>query len=72
MIPKRKRLLKIIIMLSIIWFAIVIPVPFLLIYPGMLDSVEYQTYLVIAILVSIPLIVRGIIWTLKPPVANTG
>ncbi len=72
MTPKRKRLLKIIITLSIILFAIVVPVPFLLIYPSMRDSVEYQTYLVIAILVSIPLIVRGIVWALKPPVTEAG
>ena len=71
MTPKRKRLLKIIITLSIIWFAIVVPVPFLSIYPGMRDSVEYQTYLVISILVSIPLIIRGIIWAVKPPVTET-
>ncbi|HJT09317.1 MAG TPA: hypothetical protein VJ771_00875 [Candidatus Nitrosotalea sp.] len=71
MTPKRKRLLKIIITLSIIWFAIVVPVPLLLIYPGMRDSMEYQTYLVISILVSIPLIIRGIIWAVKPPVTET-
>ncbi len=65
--PKRKRLLKIIITLSIVWFAIVLPVPFLWIYPSLQQSEEYKTYVVLSILVSIPLIVRGIMWTLKSP-----
>ncbi|MGI0047727.1 MAG: hypothetical protein ACREBB_11160 [Nitrosotalea sp.] len=69
--PKRKRLLKIIITLSVIWFAIVVPVPFLWIYPAMRQSEEYKTYAVIAILVSIPLVARGILWALRPPVTET-
>lgn len=68
--PKRKRLFKIMITLSIIWFAIVIPVPFLWIYPAMQQSEEYKTYAVMAILVSIPLIARGILWALRPPVTK--
>lgn len=70
--PKRKRLFKIIIMLSVVWFAIVIPVPFLWIYPALQQSEQYKTYVVIAVLVSIPLIVRGIVWTLKPQLTESG
>lgn len=68
--PKRKRLFKIILILSAVWFAIVLPVPFLWIYPGLEHSEEYKTYVIISILISIPLIARGIIWTLKPPVTE--
>lgn len=67
---KIRKPLKIIILLSIIWLAIVIPIPFLWIYPSLWHSEEYKTYVVIAVLLSIPLAVRGIIWIKKPNVAD--
>ena len=66
MTPKRKRALKIIIMLSIIWFASALPVPFLWSNPNPQQSQQYWTYLEIAALISIPFIGMGIAWTLKP------
>ncbi len=57
--PKRRRLLKIIIILSTVWFAVVVPIPFLWIYSSLQHSEEYKTYVVMAILVSIPLIARA-------------
>ena len=66
MTPKRKKALKIIIMLSVIWFAAALPVPFLWFNPSREQSQQYWTYLEIAIIVSVPFIAMGIAWTLKP------
>jgi hypothetical protein len=64
--PQRKRTLKIVVILSLTWFAIVLPVPFLWVYPSIQHSEEYQTYVIIAALLSIPLAARGIIWIKRP------
>ena len=70
MTPKRKSALKIIIMLSIIWFAAALPVPFIWSNPSPQQSQQFQTYLEIAALISIPFIAMGIVWTLKPELAT--
>lgn len=63
---KRKRTLKIIFLLSAVWLAIVMPVPILWAYPSVQNSEEYKVYVMIAVLLSIPLAIRGIIWIMKP------
>ena len=70
MTPKKKSALKIIIMLSIIWFASALPVPFIWSNPSPQQSQQFQTYLEIAALISIPFIAMGIVWTLKPELAT--
>lgn len=72
MTPKRKKALKIIIMLSVIWFAAALPVPFLWFNPSPQQSQQYWTYLEIAIIVSVPFIAMGIAWTLKPELTTRG
>jgi len=72
MTPQKKRSLKIIIMLSIIWFASALPVPFLWSSPSPQQSEQFKTYLEIAALISIPFIGMGIAWTLKPELATRG
>jgi flagellar basal body-associated protein FliL len=64
--PKKKSALKIIIMLSIIWFASALPVPFIWSNPSPQQSEQFRTYLEIAALISVPFIAMGIAWTLKP------
>ena len=66
MTPKKKRMLKIIIMLSIIWFACALPVPILVIHPDPAHSEQYRTYVEIAGIVSVPFVAMAIAWTLKP------
>ena len=66
MTPKKKSALKIIIMLSIIWFASALPVPFIWSNPSPQQSEQFRTYLEIAALISVPFIAMGIAWTLKP------
>jgi len=70
--PKKKSALKIIIMLSIIWFGAALPVPFLWSNPSPQQSQQYWTYLGIAALISIPFIAMGIAWTLKPELTTRG
>jgi flagellar basal body-associated protein FliL len=72
MTPKKKNSLKIIIMLSIIWFASALPVPFLWSSPNPQQTEQFKTYLEIAALISIPFIGMGIAWTLKPELATRG
>ena len=67
---KRKRNLKIIIMLSIIWFAAALPVPFIWGTPSPQQNEQFKTYLEIAGLISIPFIGMGIAWTIKPELAS--
>jgi len=57
-------------MLSIIWFAAALPVPFLWSNPTPQQSQQYWTYLEIAGLISIPFVAMGIAWTLKPELAT--
>jgi flagellar basal body-associated protein FliL len=70
--PKKKSALKIIIMLSIVWFASALPVPFIWSNPSPQQSEQFKTYLEIAVLISIPFIAMGIAWTLKPELATRG
>lgn len=72
MTPKKKRSLKIIILLSIIWFASALPVPFLWSNPNPQQADQFKTYLEIAALISIPFIGMGIAWTLKPELMTRG
>ncbi len=69
---KKKGKLKIIIMLSIIWFAAALPVPFLWSNPDPQHPDQYKVYMEIAGLVSIPFIAMGVVWTLKPELATRG
>ncbi len=72
MTPKRKKALKIIIMLSVIWFAAALPVPFMWASPTPQQSQQYWTYMEIAAIVSIPFIGMGVVWTLKPEITTRG
>lgn len=72
MTPKRKKVLKIIIMLSVIWFAAALPVPLMWSAPTPLQSQQYWTYIEIAAIVSLPFIGMGIAWTLKPELTTRG
>jgi len=70
--PKKKSALKIIIMLSIIWFAAALPVPFMWSNPTQQQSEQFKTYLEIAALISVPFVAMGIAWTLKPELTTRG
>lgn len=72
MTPKKKSALKVIIMLSIIWFASALPVPFIWSTPSPQQSEQFRTYLEIAALISVPFIAMAVAWTLKPELTTRG
>ncbi|MGI0017994.1 MAG: hypothetical protein ACYC6W_00235 [Nitrosotalea sp.] len=72
MTPKKKSALKVIIMLSIVWFASALPVPFIWSNPSPQQSEQFRTYLEIAALISVPFVAMGIAWTLKPELTTRG
>jgi hypothetical protein len=65
----KKRRAKTLILLSTIWFAVAIPMPFLFNVP---EEATPQFYTLIQILglISIPFVALGIAWTLKPELAQ--
>jgi hypothetical protein len=64
--PQRKRTLKVVVGLSLVWFFIALPVQFLWIFPSLQQSEEYKTIVIIVALLSIPLAARGILWIKEP------
>jgi len=63
--PKTKKKLEIIILFSIIWFVITLPLPWLL---TDLEAAQPQLLIIlqITIMVSIPFVILAVAWTLKP------
>ena len=53
-----------IILLSLIWFVVTLPLPWL--FTGDVDQDQLFTILPIIGLISVPFVVLGIAWTLKP------
>ncbi|MGQ0605944.1 MAG: hypothetical protein ACT4OD_03185 [Candidatus Nitrosotenuis sp.] len=61
----KKRRAKTLILLAAIWFAVSIPLPFLFNVPQEAMP-QFYTLIQILGLISIPFVVLGIAWTLKP------
>jgi hypothetical protein len=61
----RKAKAKLIILLGSIWFIITLPLPWIVNNPLVSDS-QFNTILAIIGVMSIPFIVLGVAWTLKP------
>ncbi len=65
MMKDRKAKGKVIILLGVIWVIITLPLPWLVNNPLVSES-QFNTILAIIGLMSIPFIVLGVAWTLKP------
>lgn len=61
----RKKKVRLIILLGIIWFVITLPLPWIIGNPDVEESSLY-TILGIVGVMSVPFVVLGIVWTLKP------
>ena len=61
----RKAKGKLIILLGIIWIIITLPLPWIVNNPQV-SEVQFNTILAIIGVMSIPFIVLGVVWTLKP------
>ncbi|WP_182133389.1 hypothetical protein [Nitrosopumilus sp. b1] len=62
---ERKKKAKLIILLGVIWFVISLPLPWIINNPEVSQS-SFNTILGIIGIMSIPFIILGIVWTLKP------
>ena len=65
MMKDRKTKAKLIILLGIIWIIISLPLPWIVNNPQVSES-QFITILGIIGVLSIPFIVLGVVWTLKP------
>ena len=65
MMKDRKAKAKLIILLGSIWFIITLPLPWLVNNP-LVSETQFNTILAIIGVMSIPFIVLGVVWTLKP------
>jgi len=65
MMKDRKAKAKLIILLGSIWFIITLPLPWLVNNP-LVSETQFNTILAIIGVMSIPFIMLGVAWTLKP------
>jgi len=65
----RKAKAKLIILLGSIWFIVTLPLPWIVNNPLVSES-QFNTILAIIGLMSIPFIILGVAWTLKPELAT--
>jgi hypothetical protein len=63
--PKKKKQLEIIVMLSVIWFVITLPLPFIITNPNVAQGPLF-IILQITVMISIPFVILAVAWTLKP------
>ncbi len=65
MMKDRKAKAKLIILLGSIWFIITLPLPWIINNP-LVSETQFNTILAIIGVMSIPFIMLGVAWTLKP------
>ena len=61
----RRSKAKLVILLGVIWVVVTLPLPFLINNPAVSES-QFATILGIVGIMSIPFVVLGVVWTLKP------
>ena len=65
MMKDAKKKAKLIILLGVIWIVITLPLPWIINNPQVSAS-QFNTILSIIGILSIPFIMLGVVWTLKP------
>ncbi len=64
--PVRKRSkLRLVILLAVIWFVVTLPLPWLVGNPDVSESSLYTVLGIVGIM-SIPFVVLGVVWSLRP------
>ncbi len=61
----RRKKAKLIILLGIIWVVITLPLPWIINNPDV-STAQFNIILTIIGIMSVPFIVLGVVWTLKP------
>ena len=69
MMKDKKAKAKLIILLGVIWVIITLPLPWIVNNP-LVSETQFNTILAIIGVMSIPFIVLGVAWTLKPELAT--
>jgi len=64
--PKTKKKLEIIILLSLIWFVITLPLPWTLTAPPGASQIQLIIILELTAMISVPFVILAVVWTLKP------
>ena len=64
--PKTKKKVEIIILLSLIWFVITLPLPWIITAPPDAARIQLIIILQITALISVPFVILAIVWTIKP------
>jgi len=62
---KRKFRVKLIILLGLIWFVVTLPLPWIVNNPDIPESTYFYILPIIAV-ISIPFVLLGVVWFLKP------
>ncbi len=65
MVMDRRAKAKLIILLGVIWVIITLPLPWIINNPQVSES-QFNTILAIIGIMSIPFVVLGVVWTIKP------
>lgn len=68
--PHTKKKLEIISLLSIIWFVITLPLPWILTAPAEAAQTQLIIILQITGMISVPFVILAIVWTLKPELTS--
>lgn len=64
--PKTKKKVEIIVLISIIWFVITLPLPWIIASPPQGGPTQIGALIQMIGMVSVPFVILGIVWTLKP------
>ena len=64
--PRTKKKLEIIVLLSLIWFIITLPLPWILAAPSEVAQTQLIVVLQITAMISVPFVILAVVWTLKP------
>jgi hypothetical protein len=68
--PHTKKKIEIISLLSIIWFVITLPLPWILTAPPEAAQTQLIIILQITGMISVPFVILAIVWTLKPELTS--
>ncbi len=64
--PRTKKKIEIIVLLSLIWFIITLPLPWILAAPSEIAQTQLIVVLQITAMISVPFVILAVVWTLKP------
>ena len=63
---KTRKKVEIIILISVIWFVITLPLPWIVASPPEGGQTQIVAFVQMVGMVSVPFVILGIVWTLKP------